>query len=68
MASAAGVAHPDVVVIGGGVSGSAAARLLASWGHLVVQVEREVTRAPLAESIPPSCIPLLEVIGVRADR
>lgn len=66
MPSGAGLANPDVVVIGGGVAGSAAARLLASWGHLVVQVEREVARTPLAESIPPSCIPLLEVTGVRA--
>lgn len=61
-----GLDHPDVVVIGGGVAGSAAARLLASWGHLVVQLERDVSRAPLAESLPPSCIPLLEVLGVRA--
>ena len=55
----------DVVVIGGGTSGSVAARLLASWGHFVLMVERDVTRPPLAESLPPSCIPLLEQVGVR---
>ena len=59
-------ASPDVIVIGGGTAGAAASRLLASWGHLVLLVEREVSRAPLAESLPPSCIPLLEAIGVRA--
>lgn len=56
--------EPDVVVIGGGTAGSAAARLLASWGHLVVVLEREAARPPLAESLPPSCIPLLEQVGV----
>ena len=59
-------AEPDVIVIGGGTAGAAAARLLATWGHLVVLLEREGTRAPLAESLPPSCVPLLETIGVRA--
>lgn len=59
-------AAPDVVVIGGGTAGAAAARLLASWGHLVVLLEREGTRPALAESLPPSCIPLLEAVGVRA--
>lgn len=66
MGSRAGLDTPDVVVIGGGVSGAAASRLLASWGHLVLQVERDVARPALAESLPPSCIPLLETIGVRA--
>jgi 2-polyprenyl-6-methoxyphenol hydroxylase-like FAD-dependent oxidoreductase len=60
------VSAPDVVVIGGGTAGAAAARLLASWGHLVVLAEREGMRPALAESLPPSCIPLLETIGVRA--
>jgi len=59
------VSAPDVVVIGGGTAGAAAARLLASWGHLVVMAERDASRPALAESIPPSCIPLLETIGVR---
>lgn len=65
-ASAVLPAAPDVVVIGGGTAGAAAARLLASWGHLVVLLEREGTRPALAESLPPSCIPLLEAVGVRA--
>ena len=54
-----------MVVIGGGTAGAAAARLLASWGHFVLMVERDVTRPPLAESLPPSCIPLLDQVGVR---
>lgn len=57
--------HPDVVVLGGGVAGAAAARLLAGWGYLVLLVERDVERPPLAESLPPSCLPLLEQVGVR---
>jgi len=57
--------RPDVIVIGGGVAGAAAARLLAGWGHLVLLAERELSRPPLAESLPPSCIPLLEQVGVR---
>jgi len=51
------------------VAGGVAAGLLASWGHLVVLVERERSgaRPPLAEPIPPSCIPLLDLVGVRRD-
>ncbi len=56
---------PDVVVIGGGTAGAVSARLLAAWGHQVIMVERDVTRPPLAESLPPSCVPLLDRIGVR---
>jgi 2-polyprenyl-6-methoxyphenol hydroxylase-like FAD-dependent oxidoreductase len=66
MPAARSVDAPDVVVIGGGAAGAAAARLLAGWGHLVVLVEREASRPALAESLPPSCIPLLELLGVRA--
>lgn len=58
---------PDVIIIGGGTAGASAARLLAHWGHLVVLLEREGARSPLAESLPPSCIPLLDAVGVRAD-
>ncbi|MCA0375604.1 MAG: FAD-dependent oxidoreductase [Gemmatimonadetes bacterium] len=56
----------DVVIIGAGIAGTAAARLLASWGHDVLLVERErAARPPLALSLPPSCAPLLDAIGVR---
>ncbi|MGQ0646948.1 MAG: NAD(P)/FAD-dependent oxidoreductase [Gemmatimonadaceae bacterium] len=55
----------DVAVLGAGPAGAVAARLLADWGHSVVLVDREGGRRPLAESIPPSCIPLLDAAGVR---
>src|SRR5687768_11429932 len=56
--------HP-IVVLGGGPAGSAAARLLASWGHDVVMLARSggAERA-LGESLPPSCVALLNRIGV----
>jgi flavin-dependent dehydrogenase len=55
----------EVAVIGAGPAGSAAARLLAAWGHDVVLIHRhEATRRTLAESIPPSCRKLLAAIGV----
>jgi flavin-dependent dehydrogenase len=56
---------PDVVVIGAGPAGSAAARLLASWGHSVVALGRPAHQPALAESLPPSCTKLFEQIGVR---
>ena len=56
---------PDVVVIGAGPAGSAAARLLASWGHSVVTLGRAAHQPALAESLPPSCTKLFEQIGVR---
>ena len=55
----------EVAVIGAGPAGSVAARLLATWGHEVVLIEREGGRRELAESLPPSCIPLLDTAGVR---
>src|SRR5262245_65418377 len=61
----------DVIVIGGGPAGAAAARLLALWGHSV----RVLTKAAdsgrgAAESLPPSTRKLLATIGVldRVDR
>jgi len=57
----------DVIVIGAGIAGATVARLLALWGHDVLVVERErAMRPPLALSLPPSCAPLLDAIGVRA--
>lgn len=55
----------DVVVIGGGPAGCAAARLLASWGHRVRLITRPPDRSRgLAESLPPSAHKLLEEIGI----
>ena len=66
-----GVALPapvDAVVIGGGPAGSAAGRLLASWGHSVVMLDQPAPRSRgLAESIPPSTRKLLAETGVLAD-
>jgi flavin-dependent dehydrogenase len=57
----------DVLVVGGGPAGSAAARLLALWGHAVrlVTASRSGAELALAESIPPSCGKLFDVLGVR---
>ncbi len=59
------VVAADAAIIGGGPAGSAVARLLASWGHRVVVVARggTATRA-LAESVPPSCRPVLAATGM----
>ena len=56
----------DVVVIGGGPAGAAAARLLAQWDRSVVAIGRVPSRRSLAESLPPSCTKLLDALGVRA--
>lgn len=55
----------DVAVIGGGPAGAAAARLLASWGRGVLLLTRPAPGPPLAESLTPSCVRLLERIGMR---
>jgi len=58
----------DVAVIGGGPAGSAAARLLAFWGHAVVLVDRPGSDAGrIAESIPPSANKVLRAIGAIDD-
>lgn len=55
----------DVAIIGGGPAGSTAAKLLADWGHRVAIVTRPAPRPALAESLPPSCIRLLDHLGWR---
>ena len=60
------MAAHEVAVIGAGPAGSAAARLLAAWGHRVVLIHRSADpqRHALAESIPPSCRKLFAACGV----
>src|SRR4030095_3033716 len=54
----------DVLIIGAGPAGAAAARLLSAWGHDVVVVDRATADAErLAESIPPSADKILRAIG-----
>src|SRR3569833_425915 len=57
--------NADVVILGAGPAGTAAARLLASYGHSVVVLGRPNRQPPLAESLPPSCNKLFDEIGVR---
>ena len=54
----------DVVVIGGGPSGSAAARRLATLGHSVTILSRRAPTPALAESLPPSADKLLDRLGL----
>src|SRR5688572_12688601 len=56
--------NASIVVIGGGPAGSAAARLLASWGHDVTVLARKSGDRGLGESLPPSCVALLARIGI----
>ena len=58
----------EVVVIGGGPAGAAAARLLAAWGHAVQVLAKPADDArALGESLPPSCRKLFDLIGVTGD-
>lgn len=54
----------DVLILGGGPAGSAAARFLALWGHEVRLVTRPHSGPILAESLPPSCGKLFALLGV----
>jgi flavin-dependent dehydrogenase len=56
----------QVLVIGGGPAGSTAATLLAREGFDVTLAEREqFPRYHIGESILPSCLPILDLLGVR---
>ena len=55
----------DVVVVGGGPAGCAAASVLAEQGHQVVVLEREkFPRYHIGESMIPFTYPALERIGM----
>ena len=51
-------------MLGGGPAGTAASRLLASWGHRVRLITRPSSEHRLAVSLPPSCGKLFSAIGV----
>ena len=54
----------DVAVIGGGPAGSAAARLLAQWGHSAIVLTRSGSQSSLlGESLPPSTRKILDRVG-----
>ncbi len=56
----------DVLVLGGGPAGAAAARLLATWGDRVRLITRPAGDQRLAVSLPPSCAKVFDAIGVPA--
>ncbi|HLQ28677.1 MAG TPA: NAD(P)/FAD-dependent oxidoreductase [Ktedonobacteraceae bacterium] len=56
----------QILVIGGGPAGSTAATLLAQAGFGVTLIEREVfPRYHIGESLLPSCLEILDLLGVR---
>jgi flavin-dependent dehydrogenase len=55
----------DAIVLGGGPAGSAVGRLLSTWGHSVLLLDKPgPSSRSLAESLPPSTQKLLAQIGV----
>ncbi|MEQ1830187.1 MAG: NAD(P)/FAD-dependent oxidoreductase [Pirellula sp.] len=57
--------QPDVIVIGGGPSGAAAATLLAQRGFRVTIFERDrFPRFHIGESMIPFCYPIIERLGM----
>ncbi|MGW2224249.1 NAD(P)/FAD-dependent oxidoreductase [Streptomyces formicae] len=56
----------EVLVVGGGPVGATAAALLARQGHEVIVLERErFPRYHIGESLLPSLLPVLDVLGAR---
>ena len=57
----------DIVVAGGGPAGATISRLLAGFGYHVVLLEKAFfPRHQIGESLPPSIIPILDFLGLRA--
>jgi len=55
----------DAIVLGGGPAGSAVGRLLSTWGHSVLLLDKPAPSSrSLAESLPPSTRKLLGQVGV----
>ncbi|MFI5178995.1 MAG: NAD(P)/FAD-dependent oxidoreductase [Vicinamibacterales bacterium] len=61
------MSHYDVIIVGAGPAGCAAARLLAAWQHRVLLVDKPGGQSrTLAESIPPSAQKILATLGLLA--
>lgn len=58
-------AASDVVILGSGPAGAAAALLLTRWGHVVSVRTKRTRNASLVESIPPSTGKLIDLLGLR---
>jgi 2-polyprenyl-6-methoxyphenol hydroxylase-like FAD-dependent oxidoreductase len=60
-------ARPEILILGGGPAGCAAAIVLAGCGHDVLVVAKPLSDSRrLPESVPPSTHKLFDVLGVRA--